>query len=137
MTGTSENNTVDAAFETFIPAEDYSNEMVTTEFKPGNNDIPVAEENQEEYVETVIEYCNLCCSIDVFDERALRLLIGGKLGIDVDDWTKSTDYQECEMNDKVILKFWQAIQSWPIECKPWLLLFVIKTSRISIIGDLD
>ncbi|KAF9504880.1 hypothetical protein BS47DRAFT_1307463, partial [Hydnum rufescens UP504] len=137
MTGTSENNTVDAAFETFIPAEDYSNEMVTTEFKPGGNDIPVAEENQEEYVKTVIKYRNLCCSIDVFDERELRLLIGGKPGIDIDDWMKSTDYWECEMNDKVIPKFWQAIQSWPIECKPRLLLFVIRMSQTSIIGDLD
>jgi len=57
--------------------------------------------------------------------------------IDVDDWTKYTDYRGYEMNDDVIQWFWQIIRSWPTERKSRLLQFATGTSRIPVNGFKD
>ncbi|KAF9521135.1 hypothetical protein BS47DRAFT_1357065 [Hydnum rufescens UP504] len=148
MTWILENDTTDVIFETFTTTEDRFGEMVTIELKPGGADIPVTEENKKEYVETVIEYrisrrvreqfdafmsgfSELIPQelINVFDERELELLIGGMSDIDVDDWTKFTDYRGYEMNDDVIQWFWQR--------KSRLLQFATGTSRIPVNGFKD
>ena len=68
--------------------------------------------------------------------------------VDVDDWTKHTDYRSVvyytvdvlclivlillsgyDINDQVIKWFWQCIRSWPPERKSRLLQFATGTSR--------
>ena len=76
--------------------------MLTIELKPGGADIPVTEENKQEYVDLIVEYriskrvkdqSDALMSglselipldlITVFDECELELLIGGMPEIDV------------------------------------------------------
>jgi E3 ubiquitin-protein ligase NEDD4 len=75
--------------------------------------------------------------INVFDERELELLIGGMSEIDMDDWTKFTDYRGYEKTDQVIEWFWQCIRSWPAERKSRLLQFTTGTSRVPVNGFKD
>ncbi|KAF8582063.1 HECT-domain-containing protein [Ramaria rubella] len=156
MTWMIENDITDIIDETFTTTEDRFGELVTIDLKPGGADIPVTEENKKEYVDLVVEYrisrrvreqfeafmsgfSELIPQelINVFDERELELLIGGMSEIDVDDWTKFTDYRGYEMNDEVIQWFWKCIRSWPPERKSRLLQFATGTSRIPVNGFKD
>ncbi|KAG6376092.1 hypothetical protein JVT61DRAFT_2064 [Boletus reticuloceps] len=151
-----ENDITDIIDETFTTAEERFGELVTIDLRPGGADIPVTEDNKKEYVDAVVEYrisrrikdqfeafmsgfSELIPQelITVFDERELELLIGGMSEIDVDDWTKHTDYRGYEMNDEVIQWFWKCIRSWPPERKSRLLQFATGTSRIPVNGFKD
>ena len=82
--------------------EERFGEMAAIDLKPGGADIAVTEENKKEYVDLVVEYCiskrvknqfDAFMSgfselipqdlINVFDERELKLIIGGTSEIDV------------------------------------------------------
>uniref|UniRef100_A0A0W0FU00 E3 ubiquitin-protein ligase n=1 Tax=Moniliophthora roreri TaxID=221103 RepID=A0A0W0FU00_MONRR len=156
MTWMLDNDITDIIDETFTTTEERFGEMVTIELKPGGADIPVTEENKKEYVDAIVEYriskrvkeqfdafmsgfSELIPQdlITVFDERELELLIGGMSEIDVDDWTKFTDYRGYEMDDEVIQWFWKCVRSWPPERKSRLLQFATGTSRIPVNGFKD
>ncbi|KAF8892604.1 hypothetical protein BD779DRAFT_1509940 [Infundibulicybe gibba] len=156
MTWMLENDITDIIDETFTTTEERFGEMVTIELKPGGADVPVTEDNKKEYVDCVVDYriskrvkeqfesfmsgfSELIPQdlITVFDERELELLIGGMSEIDVDDWTKFTDYRGYEMNDEVIQWFWKCVRSWPPERKSRLLQFATGTSRIPVNGFKD
>lgn len=151
-----ENDITDVIDETFTTVEDRFGEMVTIDLKPGGADVPVTEENKKEYVDLITEYriikrvreqfeafssgfLELIPQelINVFDERELELLIGGMSEIDVDDWSRFTDYRGYEMNDEVVQWFWKCIRSWPPEKKSRLLQFATGTSRIPVNGFKD
>ncbi|KIJ69476.1 hypothetical protein HYDPIDRAFT_179279 [Hydnomerulius pinastri MD-312] len=151
-----DNDITDVIDETFTTTEERFGELVTIELKPGGADVTVTEENKKDYVDCVVEYriskrvkeqfeafmsgfSELIPQelITVFDERELELLIGGMSEIDVDDWTKHTDYRGYEMNDEVIQWFWKCIRSWPPERKSRLLQFATGTSRIPVNGFKD
>lgn len=156
MTWMLENNITDVIYETFTTVEERFGEMVTIDLKPGGTEIPVTEENKKEYVELIVDYriskrvkeqfdafmagFSELIPMDlvtVFDERELELLIGGISEIDVDDWTKFTDYRGYEMTDNVIQWFWECVRSWPPERKSRLLQFATGTSRIPVNGFKD
>ncbi|KAJ7044182.1 hypothetical protein C8F04DRAFT_692173 [Mycena alexandri] len=151
-----DNDITDVLDETFSMTEERFGEHVTIELRPGGEDIPVTEENKKEYVDAVVSYrisrrvkaqfdafmeglLELVPSelINVFDERELELLIGGMSEIDMDDWTKFTDYRGYEKTDQVIEWFWQCIRSWPAERKSRLLQFTTGTSRVPVNGFKD
>ncbi|KAF7440742.1 hypothetical protein PC9H_001090 [Pleurotus ostreatus] len=151
-----ENDITDVIDETFTVTEERFGEMVTIELKAGGADVPVTQDNKKDYVDHVVEYriskrvkeqfeafmsgfSELIPQdlITVFDERELELLIGGMSEIDVDDWTKYTDYRGYEMNDEVIQWFWKCVRSWPPERKSRLLQFATGTSRIPVNGFKD
>ncbi|KAF9452982.1 HECT-domain-containing protein [Macrolepiota fuliginosa MF-IS2] len=142
--------------ETFSLTEEHFGEHVTVELKPGGEQIDVTQDNKKEYVDLVVEYrisrrvkeqfgafmeglLDLVPKdlITVFDERELELLIGGMSEIDMDDWTKFTDYRGYEKTDQVIEWFWQCIRSWPAERKARLLQFTTGTSRVPVNGFKD
>ncbi|KAG7092267.1 hypothetical protein E1B28_008631 [Marasmius oreades] len=156
MTWMLENDITEIIDETFTTTEERFGEMVTIELKPGGADIPVTQENKKDYVDAIVEYriskrvkeqfdafmsgfSELIPQdlITVFDERELELLIGGMSEIDVDDWTKFTDYRGYEMNDEVIQWFWKCVRGWPPERKSRLLQFATGTSRIPVNGFKD
>ncbi|KAF8232362.1 ubiquitin-protein ligase [Tricholoma matsutake] len=156
MTWMLENDITDVIDETFTTVEERFGEMVTIELKPGGADVAVTEDNKKDYVDHVVDYriskrvkeqfdafmsgfSELIPQdlITVFDERELELLIGGMSEIDVDDWTKFTDYRGYEMDDEVIQWFWKCVRSWPPERKSRLLQFATGTSRIPVNGFKD
>ncbi|CAK5270238.1 unnamed protein product [Mycena citricolor] len=151
-----DNDITDVLDETFSVTEERFGEHVTVELKPGGEELSVTEENKKEYVESVVSYriarrvkeqfdafmeglLELIPPelITVFDERELELLIGGMSEIDMDDWTKFTDYRGYEKTDQVIEWFWQCIRSWPAERKSRLLQFTTGTSRVPVNGFKD
>ncbi|PPR04072.1 hypothetical protein CVT24_010645, partial [Panaeolus cyanescens] len=151
-----DNDITDVLDETFTTTEERFGELVTIELKPGGENIDVTEENKKEYVDAVIAYriskrvkeqfdsfmeglLELVPMelLNVFDERELELLIGGMSEIDMDDWTKFTDYRGYEKTDQVIEWFWQCIRSWPAERKARLLQFTTGTSRVPVNGFKD
>ncbi|TFK72516.1 ubiquitin-protein ligase [Pluteus cervinus] len=156
MTWMLENDITDVIDDTFTTTEERFGEMVTIELKPGGADVPVNEETKKDYVDLIVEYriskrvkdqfeafmsgfSELIPQdlITVFDERELELLIGGMSEIDVDDWTKFTDYRGYEVTDEVIQWFWKCVRSWPPERKSRLLQFATGTSRIPVNGFKD
>lgn len=151
-----DNDITDVLEETFTQTEERFGELITVELKPGGEQMEVTEENKKEYVDLVVEYriskrvkeqfgafmeglLELIPKdlITVFDERELELLIGGMSEIDMDDWTKFTDYRGYEKTDQVIEWFWQCIRSWPPERKARLLQFTTGTSRVPVNGFKD
>ncbi|ESK90467.1 ubiquitin-protein ligase [Moniliophthora roreri MCA 2997] len=151
-----ENDITDVLDETFTTTEDRFGELVTIDLKPGGADVPVTEENKKEYVNAIVDYriskrvkdqfdsfmegLLELIPVDllgVFDERELELLIGGMSEIDMDDWSKFTDYRGYEKTDQVIEWFWQCIRSWPAERKSRLLQFTTGTSRVPVNGFKD
>ncbi|KAJ3342352.1 hypothetical protein HDU93_002468 [Gonapodya sp. JEL0774] len=104
---------------TFSVEEENFGVTTTYDLKPGGRDIPVTDENKEEYVELVTQWkvdrrvqeqMSAFLSgfyefvpkdiVSVFDERELELLIGGIADIDVEDWRKNTDYRGYTENDE-------------------------------------
>jgi len=75
--------------------------------------------------------------INVFDEKELELLISGIPEIDIDDWSKHTEYRGYEMSDEIVQWFWKCLRSWSAERKARLLQFMTGTSRIPIDGFQD
>jgi len=151
-----DNDITDIIDETFTTTEERFGEMVTIELKPGGADIPVTEDNKKDYVDHIVEYriskrvkeqfeafmsgfSELIPQdlVNVFDERELELLIGGMSEIDVDDWSKFTDYRGYEVSDEVIQWFWKCVRGWPAERKSRLLQFATGTSRIPVNGFKD
>ncbi|KAF7314296.1 E3 ubiquitin-protein ligase [Mycena kentingensis (nom. inval.)] len=151
-----DNDITDVLYETFSTTEERFGEHVTIELKPGGEELSVTEENKKEYVDLIIAYriarrvkeqfdafmeglLELVPTelINVFDERELELLIGGMSEIDMDDWTKFTDYRGYEKSDQVIEWFWQCVRSWPSERKSRLLQFTTGTSRVPVNGFKD
>lgn len=151
-----DNDITDVLDETFTTIEDNFGELVTVDLRPGGANIPVTEENKTQYVEAVVSYriatrvkAQFSAFMEglleivprdlliVFDEKELELLIGGMAEIDMDDWTKFTDYRGYEKTDQVIEWFWQCIRSWPQERKFRLLQFTTGTSRVPVNGFKD
>ncbi|KAH8990413.1 hypothetical protein EDB86DRAFT_3191456 [Lactarius hatsudake] len=142
--------------ETFSVTEDRFGEHVIVELRPGGAAQDVTEANKEEYVDLVVahriagriaaqfrafmEGLGDVLPLDllrVFDEHELELLIGGMTEIDMDDWTRFTDYRGYEKTDRVIEWFWACLRSWPAERKARLLQFTTGTSRVPVNGFKD
>jgi E3 ubiquitin-protein ligase NEDD4 len=151
-----DNDITDVLEETFSVTEDRFGELITIDLKPGGSEIQVTEENKKEYVEDVVQHRILGrvkeqfnsfmdgflevvpkSLVSVFDERELELLIGGMTDIDMDDWSKFTDYRGYDKTDQVISWFWQILRSWPPEQKARLLQFTTGTSRVPVNGFKD
>ncbi|KAH9954579.1 hypothetical protein BC827DRAFT_1379414 [Russula dissimulans] len=151
-----DNDITDVLEESFCVTEDRFGEHVVVDLKPGGANLPVTETNKEEYVELVVTHriagriseqfrafrdgLGDVLPLDllrVFDEHELELLIGGMTEIDMDDWTRFTDYRGYEKTDRVIEWFWTCLRSWPTERKARLLQFTTGTSRVPVNGFKD
>jgi len=151
-----ENDITDIIENSFSVEDDKFGEIVTHDLKPGGRDIQVTEENKKDYVDLItvwriekrveeqfkafmLGFNELIPQelVNVFDERELELLIGGIGEVDVDDWSRHTDYRSYTQTDQVIQWFWQAVRAWPAEKKSRLLQFTTGTSKIPVGGFKD
>ena len=151
-----ENDITDVLEETFSVTEDRFGEHVIVDLRPGGSSQDVTESNKDAYVDLVVahriagriteqfrafmEGLGDVLPLDllrVFDEHELELLIGGMTEIDMDDWTRFTDYRGYEKTDRVIEWFWACLRSWPAERKARLLQFTTGTSRVPVNGFKD
>ncbi|KAI9282573.1 hypothetical protein BY458DRAFT_467864 [Sporodiniella umbellata] len=125
----------------------------TISLKPDGENIPVTQENKQEYVNLVtsqrlvlaikpqmdaflegfyeiIPYQN----IKMFNEQELELLISGLPDIDVDDWKANTEYQGYTFQSPQIQWFWRAVRSFDEEERAKLLQFATGTSKVPLEG---
>jgi E3 ubiquitin-protein ligase NEDD4 len=119
-----ENNITGVIDETFSVTEDCFGEHLVG-LRPGGATQDVTSANKEEYVDLVVAHRiagrvaeQFCAFIEglgdvllldllrVFDKHEHELLSGSMTEIDMDDWTRFTDYRRCEETDEVIECFW-------------------------------
>ena len=148
-----ENDITDIITETFsVEVDDFGECQVIDLVENGRN-IPVTDENKEEYIQRVVEH-RLVNSvkeqldhflqgfhdiipadlISIFNEQELELLISGLPEIDVDDWKNNTEYHNYSASSPQIQWFWRAVRSFDKEERAKLLQFVTGTSKVPLNG---
>lgn len=115
-------------------SEDFGEARIVDLIENGRN-IPVTEENKQEYVQLVAEY-RLTGSVNdqlenflrgfndiipaelisIFNEQELELLISGLPDIDVDDWKANTEYHNYTPSSPQIQWFWRLVLSTVTHC---------------------
>ncbi|KAL6632416.1 hypothetical protein U3516DRAFT_656021 [Neocallimastix sp. 'constans'] len=144
-----ENNGVEDLFLTFeIENEDSFGNKEKIELKPNGSEIPVTDENKEEYIKlnTTKDKDQMEAikrgfykvipndSLKRFNEFDLELLIYGSNEIDVDDWKNNTDYSGYNENDITIINFWKCVREFDNESRKRLVLFATGNSQIPSLG---
>ncbi|KAF5864652.1 hypothetical protein ETB97_006929 [Aspergillus alliaceus] len=148
-----ENDITDIITETFaVETDDFGEKQVIDLIENGRN-IPVTQENKEEYIQRVVDY-RLVRSvkeqldnflkgfheiipadlISIFNEQELELLISGLPEIEVDDWKANTEYHNYSASSPQIQWFWRAVRSFDKEERAKLLQFVTGTSKVPLNG---
>ncbi|KAI5958943.1 TOM1 [Candida pseudojiufengensis] len=148
-----ENDITDIITETFsVETDDYGEHKIIDLIENGSN-IPVTEENKQDYVRKVVEY-KLQTSVEeqmenfligfheiipkdlisIFDEKELELLISGLPDIDVHDWQTNTGYNNYSPSSLQIQWFWRAVKSFDNEERARLLQFATGTSKVPLNG---
>lgn len=151
-----ENDITDIITEDFsVESDDYGEHKII-DLIPNGRNIPVTEENKQEYVQQVVEY-RLQTSVQeqmqnfivgfheiipkdlvaIFDEQELELLISGLPDIDVQDWQNNTVYQNYSPSSDQIVWFWRAVRSFDNEERAKLLQFATGTSKVPLNGFKD
>ncbi|RDW82428.1 hypothetical protein BP6252_03540 [Coleophoma cylindrospora] len=148
-----ENDITDIITETFSVDNDKFGVVETIDFIENGRNIPVTEENKQEYVRLMVEF-KLTGSVKeqldeflkgfheiipaelvaIFNEQELELLISGLPEIDVDDWKSNTEYHNYTGASPQIQWFWRAIRSFDKEERAKLLQFVTGTSKVPLNG---
>ncbi|KAL8703811.1 MAG: hypothetical protein Q9201_003026 [Fulgogasparrea decipioides] len=148
-----ENDITEIITETFsVETDDFGVTEIVDLVENGRN-IPVTEDNKQEYVQRVVEY-RLTGSVQaqlekflggfhdvvspeliaIFNEQELELLISGLPDIDVDDWKNNTEYHNYSASSSQIQWFWRAVRSFDKEERAKLLQFVTGTSKVPLNG---
>ncbi|EGC43241.1 DNA binding protein [Histoplasma capsulatum var. duboisii H88] len=148
-----ENDITDILTENFSVESDDFGEKQTIDLVENGRNIPVTQENKEEYVQRVVEY-RLVGSVKdqldnflkgfhdiipadliaIFNEQELELLISGLPEIDVDDWKNNSEYHNYSASSPQIQWFWRAVRSFDKEERAKLLQFVSGTSKVPLNG---
>ncbi|KAL4919991.1 hypothetical protein BDW62DRAFT_29548 [Aspergillus aurantiobrunneus] len=148
-----ENDITDIITETFALETDAFGEKQVIDLIENGRNIPVTQENKEEYVQKVVDY-RLVVSvreqldnflkgfheiippelISIFNEQELELLISGLPEVDVDDWKANTEYHNYSASSPQIQWFWRAVRSFDKEERAKLLQFVTGTSKVPLNG---
>lgn len=148
-----ENDITDIIDLTFsVETDDFGN-MKTIDLLPNGREIPVTEENKQEYVRLITEqkltvaikdqinafldgFHDIISEqlISIFNEQELELLISGMPDIDIDDWKNNTEYQGYTQASPQINWFWRAVRSFDQEERAKLLQFATGTSKVPLEG---
>ncbi|EKG21644.1 HECT domain-containing protein [Macrophomina phaseolina MS6] len=148
-----ENDITDIITETFSVESEEFGVTQTIDLIPNGRNIPVTDDNKQEYVRLMVEY-KLTGSvqdqlteflkgfhdivpaelISIFNEQELELLISGLPEIDVDDWKNNTEYHNYTAASPQIQWFWRAVRSFDKEERAKLLQFVTGTSKVPLNG---
>ncbi|TPX49618.1 hypothetical protein SeLEV6574_g01357 [Synchytrium endobioticum] len=123
------------------------------DLKPNGQNIPVTEENKQEYVRLITEQKLVVAIKDqiqaflsgfheviskdlikIFNEQELELLISGMPDIDIDDMKANTEYVNYTPSSPQIQWFWRAVRSFSQEERAKLVQFVTGTSKVPLEG---
>ncbi|KAG8835313.1 hypothetical protein FRC17_004095 [Serendipita sp. 399] len=146
-------NSVEAMDLTFSEQNDQLGQMIIVDLKPNGRNIPVTDENKDEYIQLIAEY-RLTTSIKdqlaaflegfyeivpkehiaIFDEKEVELLISGTPEIDVEDWRSATEYHGYSASDAVIVWWWRALKSFSRADRAKVLSFATGTAKVPLGG---
>ncbi|CAB3244315.1 unnamed protein product [Arctia plantaginis] len=139
---------------TFALDEEQFGKTIPRELKAGGANVPVDNENKDEYIKLVIQWRfvkrveeQMFAFLDglsalvplsllkIFDEHELELLLCGIQHIDVRDWRANSLYKgDYHANHIVVQWFWRVVLSFSNEMRSRLLQFVTGTSRVPMNG---
>ncbi|XP_022815743.1 E3 ubiquitin-protein ligase Nedd-4 isoform X2 [Spodoptera litura] len=139
---------------TFSVDEEQFGKTIQRDLKPGGANIPVDNDNKDEYIKLVIQWRFVSRVqeqmfsfleglgalvplplLKIFDEHELELLLCGIQHIDVRDWRANTLYKgDYHANHLVVQWFWRVVLSFSNEMRSRLLQFVTGTSRVPMNG---
>ncbi|XP_076279271.1 E3 ubiquitin-protein ligase Nedd4 isoform X4 [Lasioglossum baleicum] len=139
---------------TFCVDEESFGHTSQRELKPDGANIPLNDENKDEYISLVIQWRFVSrvqeqmnaflegfnalippTLVKIFDEHELELLMCGIQHIDVKDWKQNTLYKgDYHANHIVVQWFWRVVLSFSNEMRSRLLQFVTGTSRVPMNG---
>ncbi|XP_044007109.1 E3 ubiquitin-protein ligase NEDD4 isoform X2 [Aphidius gifuensis] len=139
---------------TFCVDEESFGHTSQRELKPNGANIPVTDDNKDEYISSVIQWRFVSrvqeqmnsfldgfnalvplTHVKIFDENELELLMCGIQHIDVKDWKKNTLYKgDYHANHITVQWFWRVVLSFNNEMRARLLQFVTGTSRVPMNG---
>ncbi|OAD59034.1 E3 ubiquitin-protein ligase NEDD4 [Eufriesea mexicana] len=139
---------------TFCVDEESFGHTSQRELKPDGANVPVTDENKDEYIALVIQWRFVSrvqeqmnaflegfnalippTLVKIFDEHELELLMCGIQHIDVRDWKQNTLYKgDYHANHIVVQWFWRVVLSFSNEMRSRLLQFVTGTSRVPMNG---
>jgi len=139
---------------TFCVDEESFGHFSQRELKPDGANIPLTNENKDEYISLVIQWRfvsrvhdQMTAFLDgfsglvplplvkIFDEHELELLMCGIQNIDVKDWKQNTLYKgDYHSNHITVQWFWRVVLSFNNEMRARLLQFVTGTSRVPMNG---
>ncbi|XP_034942339.1 E3 ubiquitin-protein ligase NEDD4 isoform X2 [Chelonus insularis] len=139
---------------TFCVDEESFGHTSQRELKPNGANVPVTNENKDEYISLVIQWRFVSrvqeqmnafldgfnalvplALVKIFDENELELLMCGIQHIDVKDWKKNTLYKgDYHANHITVQWFWRVVLSFNNEMRARLLQFVTGTSRVPMNG---
>lgn len=148
-----ENDITDIITETFSVDVEAFGETQTVDLIENGRNVPVTEDNKQEYVRLVTEH-RLTRAVQeqlehflkgfhdivpaeliaIFSEQELELLISGLPDINVDDWKNNTEYHNYTAASPQIQWFWRAVRSFDKEERAKLLQFVTGTSKVPLNG---
>jgi len=140
----------------FVVTEDKLGVTDTVDLIPGGSEIAVDNRNLPEYLDAQLKYRTMHRIqlqlaellkgfydvvpeplLSVFDFQEVELLLHGLPNIDMDDWTKNTEYTgefTRNPNHQVVRWFWELVTGFEQEQKAKLLQFVTGTSGVPIQG---
>jgi E3 ubiquitin-protein ligase HUWE1 len=148
-----ENDIEDVLTEAFSVELDEFGAKRIIDLIPDGRNIPVTNQNKQEYVRLMVDH-KLLSSVDdqikhfligfhdivqadlisIFNEQELELLISGMPDIDLDDWRNNTEYHNYSASSPQIQWFWRAVRSFDKEERAKLLQFVTGTSKVPLNG---
>ncbi|KAF0695555.1 Aste57867_13595 [Aphanomyces stellatus] len=130
----------------------YEKEPLTIDLCPNGRNIPVTDENKDDYVYLRFKWIMMTSispqlaslikgvysvipleMLSVFDHQELELLMCGIPDVNVDDWKAHTTYiGEC---DPVVIEwFWQVVAEFSTEQRARLLQFTTGSARVPVQG---
>ncbi|XP_015603684.1 E3 ubiquitin-protein ligase Nedd-4 isoform X2 [Cephus cinctus] len=139
---------------TFCVDEESFGHTSQRELKLNGANIPLTDENKDEYISLVIQWRFVSrvqdqmnaflegfnalvplTLVKIFDENELELLMCGIQHIDVKDWKQNTLYKgDYHANHITVQWFWRVVLSFSNEMRARLLQFVTGTSRVPMNG---
>ncbi|CAF1532728.1 unnamed protein product [Didymodactylos carnosus] len=127
--------------------------LVMYPLKENGSNIPVTNENRQEYVELLIDYYlnksilkqfeafyhgfhSVCASnaLLLLIPEELEVLICGAQECDLTDLAKITTYDNCRSDENFIKWFWEVVEELPVDKQRRLLLFVTGSDRMPVGG---
>ena len=147
------NNDVECLMTTFVAVTDYFGKEQEVDLIENGKNIPVTNQNKNEYVEKLAYfkmYKEIQKQVDnflegfyeiipkdlisIFNYKELELLISGLPNFDIEDLKQNTEYQGYNANSPQVQWLWEVLETFESSDRAEFLQFVTGSSKIPVDG---